>query len=186
MDAKRYIPALMYGAELGNGEDTWDLLDNNENEVIEVDGVASAVNYIRVTNAATGGDPEISARGDDSNADLQLTPLGTGIVLVGNRNTGTIVSGSVTINSQRGILVTTALSAASASVQRFDLINNKIVAGAQILFTLDEWTGSAGQPVVTHGTTVAGRATFAILNVPVPNAGSAQLNGTAGVRFVVL
>ena len=186
INERNYNPAKMYGADVGNGVDNWKLLDNNGNEVVDVDGVTSAVNYVRITNAATGGDPEISVQGDDTNADLLLTPLGQGIVFVGNRDSGTIVSGSVTINAQRGRLVTTALSAASATVQNFDLINNRIIEGSQLLFTLDRWTGSAGQPVVTYGTTVTGRATFAILNVPVPQAGSAQLNGTAAIRFVVL
>lgn len=44
---------------------------------------ASAVNYVQVTGAATGGRPTISAQGSDTNIDLTLTPKGTGNVRFG-------------------------------------------------------------------------------------------------------
>ncbi len=43
-------------------------------------GVASAVNELTATNAATGNNPSLSATGDDSNIGLDLTPKGTGAV----------------------------------------------------------------------------------------------------------
>ena len=69
-----------------------------------------------------------------------------------------------------------------------DLINNKITPISEVLYQLDFWAGSAGRPVVGGGTASAGRSTFSIINVPVPGAsgGSAQLNGTAVIRFIVL
>jgi hypothetical protein len=45
--------------------------------------VASAVNYLQITNRATGSGPLISALGSDTNIDLPLSPKGTGVVCYG-------------------------------------------------------------------------------------------------------
>lgn len=47
---------------------------------LSVAGVASAVNYISVLNAATGTGPAILAQGSDTNISLTLTPTGAGVV----------------------------------------------------------------------------------------------------------
>ena len=166
--------------------DLADIRDANDNELLELDTVTAAVNFISISNAATGGDPGLTVLGDDSNADLNLTALGTGVVQLGGYARGTIVSGSVTINAQRGVIITTALSAASTSVNNFDLINNRIGTASVVHYQVGQWTGSAGRPVVGYGTSVIGRSTFSIINIPTDNTGSAQLNGTTEVRFVVL
>jgi hypothetical protein len=49
----------------------------------------SAVNFVRVTGAATGGVPNISAQGSDTNIDLALTPKGTGAVVANGPFTAT-------------------------------------------------------------------------------------------------
>ncbi|MBI5732619.1 hypothetical protein HY967_01525 [Candidatus Jorgensenbacteria bacterium] len=74
----------MQGANIGVAVDLTDITDNNGNEVIEVDGVASAVNYIRATNSATGDPAEFSAQGDDTNVGLSLLGKGTGQIIVNN------------------------------------------------------------------------------------------------------
>jgi len=57
------------------------IVDANGNEIIKTAAtVASAVNEITVTNAATGGRPTISATGGDTNIDLALSAKGTGVV----------------------------------------------------------------------------------------------------------
>jgi hypothetical protein len=58
------------------------ITDTNGNEIIKTPATASAVNEITVTNAATGNAPSISATGDNTNIDLELTPKGTGTVTV--------------------------------------------------------------------------------------------------------
>lgn len=67
--------------------------DANDNEVQEYGSTASAVNYVKTTNAATGNAPKIEATGDDTNIDLELTGKGTGKVKVdtkyGDINTAT-------------------------------------------------------------------------------------------------
>jgi hypothetical protein len=45
-----------------------------------IKNVASAVNYLVTTGAATGSAPELSAQGSDTNINLKLTPKGTGAV----------------------------------------------------------------------------------------------------------
>jgi len=54
------------------------LLDTNGNEVIETPATASAVNHVRVTNAATGAAPVISIVGDDTNIAGVFSTKGTG------------------------------------------------------------------------------------------------------------
>ena len=58
------------GQSLGDG--TLELLSFVE--------TGSAVNEFTITNAATGGGPDLSATGGDSDIDITLTPKGTGIV----------------------------------------------------------------------------------------------------------
>ena len=52
--------------------------DSNSNEYIKMAKTGSAVNEFTVTNAATGNAPNLSATGDDTNIDLNLTPKGYG------------------------------------------------------------------------------------------------------------
>jgi len=49
-------------------------------EIIETPATASAINHIKVTNAATGSHPDVAAVGDDTNINLSLTSKGTGAV----------------------------------------------------------------------------------------------------------
>ena len=54
--------------------------DENDQEQIKFATTASAVNEMTATNAATGNAPELSATGDDTNIDFNLTPKGIGRV----------------------------------------------------------------------------------------------------------
>lgn len=56
------------------------LSDANGNEWIKQTATTSAVNEFTVANAATGNGPTLSATGDDSNVDINLTPKGTGVI----------------------------------------------------------------------------------------------------------
>jgi len=61
-------------------DDTGALEDDSNNEYIKFSKTATAVNEITVANAAASGTPNISATGDDTNIDLNLTPKGIGRV----------------------------------------------------------------------------------------------------------
>lgn len=54
------------------------LTDANGNEWIEQGATASAVNHLKVANAATGANPTLSAMGDDSNVGFDFKMKGTG------------------------------------------------------------------------------------------------------------
>lgn len=71
---------------------------------------ASAVNYVQVTGAATGGSPTISAQGSDSNPNITLQSKGTGNVVLmdGGGNTGVrllraAASGDTFVDVQRNV-----------------------------------------------------------------------------------
>jgi len=65
-----------------------------------VTNTASAVNYVQVTGAATGGVPTISAQGSDSNVSLFLNAKGTGNVFlqVGGANVFQAAGSSTSVN----------------------------------------------------------------------------------------
>jgi hypothetical protein len=57
--------------------------DENDKEQIKFATTASAVNEMTATNAATGNAPALSATGDDTNIDLNISPKGIGRVVLG-------------------------------------------------------------------------------------------------------
>ncbi len=115
IDLKNYVPALMQGANIGVNVDLTDIVDNNGNEVIEIDGVASAVNYLRVTNAATADPILLSCQGtadrgfefhnDQSEQMLILTPVASAVneITITNAATGTNPVISCTGEANTGI-----------------------------------------------------------------------------------
>lgn len=54
--------------------------DDNDNELLTVIKVTSAVNNLQITNAATGNGPILEAIGGDTNIDLNIKPKGTGLI----------------------------------------------------------------------------------------------------------
>jgi hypothetical protein len=68
--------------------------DENGNEQLFFSTTSSAVNYVNVTNAATGGDPKVAAAGDDSNVDLAISPKGSGEVVVGTGSAAATITSS--------------------------------------------------------------------------------------------
>jgi hypothetical protein len=57
--------------------------DVNGNELLRVSATALAVNELTIANAATGGDPSLTATGGDTNINLNLVAKGTGVVQAG-------------------------------------------------------------------------------------------------------
>lgn len=61
------------------------ILDTNGNELALLTATGSAVNEFTIANAATGAGPTLSSTGGDSNIDINITPKGTGdVVLTGD------------------------------------------------------------------------------------------------------
>ena len=71
-------------------------------EQFRVAATASAVNYVQVTGAATGGALAITAQGSDANVQMNILGKGTGAVIIGN-NTRAVAqfttSGLATVNN---------------------------------------------------------------------------------------
>ena len=163
--------------------DLEEILDANGNEILEFDSNDSAVNHLRVQNQATGSNPSLEAVGDDTNIDLQLTSKGTGKIIVGDSGTGTVAGGSANIDAQRGVVTTETLTASTASVETFDLVNNKIGTDSQVLVSLGDTTNTTGLLVLGSVTTqTAGSATIELVNTSTTE----SLNGTANIVFQVL
>ena len=68
----------MAGASLNVNLDLGDILDANQNEMLEFDAVASAVNFFRLANSGTGDRVVFSSQGDDDNVGIDIDPKGTG------------------------------------------------------------------------------------------------------------
>lgn len=66
--------------------------DVNGNEILELQGVASAVNQLAVLNAIAGAEPQLVARGDDTDIDVTITPKGAGTVALGVGVSGAAVA----------------------------------------------------------------------------------------------
>lgn len=66
------------------GNDAVALQDPSANEILKTSYVASAVNEITITNAATANSPSVAATGVDTNIDLNLKGKGTGVVKAWN------------------------------------------------------------------------------------------------------
>lgn len=62
------------------------LTDDNGNEWLERGSVASAVNQIKISNAATGNAPSVEAKGDDTNVNLNLKTQGSGRIQENGNN----------------------------------------------------------------------------------------------------
>ena len=69
-------------------DDATGIRDDSDNEQLIFQKTASAVNHIEITNAATGGDPSLTAAGDDTDIDLVLAGKGAGGVISTFTNTG--------------------------------------------------------------------------------------------------
>lgn len=82
--------------------------DSSSNEYIQFNKTASAVNFVTLTNAATGTGPTIDVEGGDTNISLNLSSKGTGGVTVKNKlvlEKGTDVAASVAVNLTQPLTV---------------------------------------------------------------------------------
>ena len=103
-------------------DDAHGIRDENANEQLFFTTTGSAVNYLNVTNAATGNDPKLSALGSDSNIDLALSPKGTGEVVVG---TGA-ADATITSNGAHNLVLDTNSGTNSGNITIVDAANGNI------------------------------------------------------------
>ncbi len=185
-----YNPAVKYGANLDVNVDLGDIRDANNNELLELDTVASAVNFIRIANSVTGTAVIFSAQGDDTNVDLRLEPKGTAVVLLegfGTATAGQVVAGAgaeVTINALRGAVTVPDFDISAGSSFLINLTNNKLFAGADPRFLLTS-IGRGGNTIngafTTQNTVGSGSALIQVISGT-----TTTQNGSIIVNFVVL
>lgn len=156
-------PVLPADASLNIGS----IIDSNGNEVHSFAGVASAVNELTTTNAATGNSPVLSATGDDTDINLTLQPKNNGTVNIG----GPLDTSDAAINLSEGAAVA---SATSTDIWGTDG-NTKHITGTTTITGFgtaprvgaDRWVIFDGILTLTHG---------ANLNLP----GAADITTAAG------
>jgi len=61
-------------------DDAHGINDDSDNEQLVFQKTASAVNYLEITNQATGSNPSLSANGSDTNVGLEFSTKGTGAI----------------------------------------------------------------------------------------------------------
>jgi len=79
---------------------------NDVASLVLVGSVASAVNYLTISNAATTAGPLVAAVGSDTNVDLRLSGQGTGVLRFGTHtgNADAPITGYVTIKDSGGTI----------------------------------------------------------------------------------
>ena len=142
-------------------------------ESLRVTPVASAVNYLNVLGAATGGAATLSAQGSDTNIDLNLTPKGTGVAKI---NTTTSLTLPVGTTAQRPTAATGQVRF-NSSTNQFEGYNGTVwgALGGGNTTTLGLWenanTISADYTITTNNNALsAGPITVASgVTVTVPS-----------------
>ena len=85
------------------------ILDTNGAELALLTATGSAVNEFTIANAATGSGPTLSSTGDDANIDINVTPKGTGdVVLAGDTvKVGDAAAAAILTSNGAGTLTVT-------------------------------------------------------------------------------
>jgi hypothetical protein len=160
------------------------IADANGNEEIKFTTTASAVNEITVANAATGSSPTISATGGDTNIGINLTPKGTGGIVLG---AGAVATPALTTsgNLNTGIFFpaadTIAFTKGGAEAMRINSSGNVGIGTTSPNYKLQVRTSNDKNLYIRDGYRLAGVALQSVnnaesLNVPLEiNADGAQL-----------
>lgn len=83
------------------------IYDENGNEQLIFATTSSAVNYLKMTNSATGNAPTLASAGSDTNVGILIDTQGTGTIVLGSADTGgvTVTAGGLTVTAG-GLTVT--------------------------------------------------------------------------------
>jgi hypothetical protein len=98
------------------------LADSNGNELLTFGLVASAVNEVKITNAATGTAGPIIEPNGESNVNLQLRPSGTGVITVGT----SAANATVTSKGAHDLILSTNEGSSSGTITITDASNGDI------------------------------------------------------------
>jgi len=98
------------------------IADNSGNELLTFGVVASAVNEVKITNAATGTAGPIIAPTGESNVNLQLRPAGTGAITVGT----SAANATLTSKGAHDLILSTNEGSSSGTITITDAANGNI------------------------------------------------------------
>jgi hypothetical protein len=117
------------------------ILDTNANTLINIGATGSAVNYVKITNAATGTAGPIVAADGETNVDLKLAGKGTGAVHHTTGNYGDITTdadgATVTLNC-----ATSNIHAVTLGGNRTLALSNDKAGQCLLLDLIQDGTGS--------------------------------------------
>lgn len=111
-------------------------IGDGTNELLTFTEDASAVNHINIENEATGSGPIISAAGDDTNIDLNLSAKGTGVVNI---------KGTSTSSAEIRLLEDTD------NGSNYMAFKSPSAVTTSTTFTLPDGDGTADQVIKTNG-----------------------------------
>ena len=146
------------------------ITDDDSVNVMCFSGVDTAVNYVDLTNAATGGAPTFTVTGTDTNVDLVFLPKGTGVLSVaGTTDYETNVTADDDIPNKKYVddAISTGTVSGTTSSYKFtvdlttagntDPASSTIPAGATVMRAyINIGTASDAATTLTIGTTAGG------------------------------
>jgi hypothetical protein len=133
-----------------------------------VSHTASAVNYVQVTGAATGGATRISAQGSDANIPIDIASKGTGLVTLTQNGVARLsINGNDTLLGLNGSGVASFQATPSAGAVNFFQVRQAATGSAPTLFSVGSDTNidlaltPKGTGLVRFGTYTAGALSIA-------------------------
>jgi hypothetical protein len=153
------------------------ILDSNGNEIIEKTNTASAVNHVKVTNAATGNDAALEAAGGDTNIDLAISGKGTGgVAIAGRTDAAAPAAGKVGEEMITRVLIASAVT----------LTNDGLSNVTSVTLTAGVWDLSGTIMFSATNASMSGLTTwFGVIGAssgtttPIEQEASVQITGTA-------
>ena len=156
------------------------ILDTNGAELALLTATSSAVNEFTIANAATGSGPTLSSTGDDSNVDINITPKGTGdVVLAGDtvkvgdsgaaatltsNGAGTL---TITTGGTENLILNTNSGTNSGSITITDAANQDILIApngyGRATFSGQGKIQSVAEKVTVEATAATGTKTYDVL-----------------------
>lgn len=153
---------------------------------LQIAQTASRVNDLNLVPGATGTNVILNAStaGADTNAGIDITPKGSGVVKVG----GTIATCSgtttATCQGQRFVASVTGLTTAAAGIESaaMTVTNASVISSSAIVICQVNGYAGTGVPIASRVIPGTGSVSFTITNV----ANSAALNATVAVACYVV
>ena len=102
--------------DIGVSAASGDIVDTAGETLLKFVSIVNAVNYLQITNAATGTAPTLESEGSDLNVGMNITSKGSGNLLLDGGATGTVDIGTTStgdVNLKRDTVVTGILTASS-------------------------------------------------------------------------